>query len=287
MLQPKIDPMLAKNTPRLPAGDTCPGGCLYEPKWDGFRCIMFHHADGQVDLQSRQGRAMARHFPEIVRLAREHLPAGSVLDGELIIWARGRLNFALLQRRLSAGPRNVLEQVVEFPAHLVLFDVLQVPARPRCAAAAAHATTRVAGAAARRRAAAAGALPADQLDRAGPGVAGDLAGRRRRGPGDQGFRRALPVRQTRLAQAPFCLGGPCSAQRAVCVVAGQSGRCREAAVRDNCRPQRRGGWQYRYYFAERAGHRLGMGDARARWSGSRGDLRLKVVPLRVGMARVR
>ena len=119
--------MLAKNVTRLPAADARPGGSLYEPKWDGFRCLAFHDVGGAVELQSRQGRSMARQFPEIVRLVREHVPAGTVLDGELIVWARGRLDFALLQRRLAAGPRKILDWVAEFPAHLVVFDVLQVP----------------------------------------------------------------------------------------------------------------------------------------------------------------
>lgn len=92
-----------------------------------FRCLAFHHADRTVELQSRQGRAMTRQFPDIARLVRDHTSAGVVLDGELIIWAQGRLNFALLQRRNAAGAHRILDAVAEFPAHYVVFDALQVP----------------------------------------------------------------------------------------------------------------------------------------------------------------
>jgi ATP-dependent DNA ligase len=119
--------MLARNIARLPAEDGSAGGMVFEPKWDGFRCIAFHDAQGRVELQSRQRRLMTRQFPDIARLVRENAPHGTVLDGELIIWAGGRLDFGLLQRRNAAGPRRILDAVAEFPAHYVLFDVLQVP----------------------------------------------------------------------------------------------------------------------------------------------------------------
>lgn len=127
--------MLARNTTSLPAADACVGGCRFEPKWDGFRCLAFRPDDGRVELQSRQGRALAGHFPEIARLVRDHVPPGTVLDGELVIWTGNRLDFSLLQRRLTVGPRKVIDWAAEHPAHLVLFDVLQVPpdrdVRPR------------------------------------------------------------------------------------------------------------------------------------------------------------
>lgn len=128
MLRPIVKPMLARNVTALPAAGSCSGGCAYEPKWDGYRCVLFRHADGKVEMQSRAGTAMAAKFPEIARLARDHLPAETVVDGELIIWDRQRLSFALLQRRFAASPRKVLDWVAEFPAHLVLFDVLHSPA---------------------------------------------------------------------------------------------------------------------------------------------------------------
>jgi len=127
MVGPPIDPMLAKNVARLPADDGRAGSVVFEPKWDGFRCIAFHDAQGRVELQSRQRRLMTRQFPDIARLVREHTSPGTILDGELIIWASGRLDFGLLQRRNAAGPRRILDAVAEFPAHYMVFDVLQIP----------------------------------------------------------------------------------------------------------------------------------------------------------------
>ena len=127
MLPPPLSPMLAKSVSRLPANDGRAGSVVFEPKWDGFRALAFHDQQGRVELQSRQHRLMTRQFPDIARLIREHTPPGTVLDGELIIWAAGQLDFGLLQRRNAAGPRRILDAVAEFPAHYVVFDVLQVP----------------------------------------------------------------------------------------------------------------------------------------------------------------
>ena len=80
--------MLARAVTMLPAAEACAGGCVYEPKWDGWRQLAYRFAGGKVALQSRSGRDLTGYFPEIVRLAREHLPGGVVLDGELIIWSR-------------------------------------------------------------------------------------------------------------------------------------------------------------------------------------------------------
>ncbi|KAB1103191.1 ATP-dependent DNA ligase [Micromonospora aurantiaca] len=94
---------------------------LHEPKWDGWRCIAFRETDG-VYLQSRAGRNLTTYFPDITRAIRT-LPHGVVLDGELIVWERGRTNFAQLQRRVTAG-RGLLRLVHDCPAHYVLFDLL-------------------------------------------------------------------------------------------------------------------------------------------------------------------
>ncbi|MFG2045342.1 ATP-dependent DNA ligase [Dactylosporangium sp. NPDC048998] len=108
-----------------------PGGrgtVVYEPKWDGFRALAFVTAD-RVALQSRQGRTLAPYFPDVTRLLRATVPAGTVLDGELIVWDadRGRTSFPALQRRLAAG-RRMLAQTRALPAHYVAFDVLAVAA---------------------------------------------------------------------------------------------------------------------------------------------------------------
>ncbi|MEU4567040.1 hypothetical protein [Micromonospora sp. NPDC023956] len=100
--------MLAAPVDEVPAGPNL----LYEPKWDGWRCLAFRGHDG-VYLQSRAGRNLTLYFPDITRAVRT-LPAGTVLDGELIVWDRGRTNFAQLQRRITAG-RGVLQLASRHP----------------------------------------------------------------------------------------------------------------------------------------------------------------------------
>jgi hypothetical protein len=129
-LRPPIVPMLARPVDALPGPDSCAGGCAYEPKFDGWRCIVFRQRRGAY-LQSRAGRPLAGFFPEIARICREVLPVGVVVDGELVVWEpeAGRTSFALLQRRVSAG-RRVLQFARQHPAHLVVFDLLQMGELP-------------------------------------------------------------------------------------------------------------------------------------------------------------
>ncbi|OKI40591.1 ATP-dependent DNA ligase [Micromonospora sp. CB01531] len=110
--------MLAAPVDAVPEGRDL----VHEPKWDGWRAIAFREADG-VYLQSRAGRNLTTYFPDITRAVRAAVPPGVVLDGELIVWERGRANFAQLQRRVTAG-RAVLHMARECPAHYVLFDLL-------------------------------------------------------------------------------------------------------------------------------------------------------------------
>lgn len=117
VLRRPVAPMLAKPVDAVPEGP----GLVQQPKWDGWRCIAFRETDG-VYLQSRAGRNLTTYFPDITRAIRT-LPPGVVLDGELIVWQRGRTNFTLLQRRVTAG-RGLLSLVRECPAHYVLFDLL-------------------------------------------------------------------------------------------------------------------------------------------------------------------
>src|SRR4051812_49780380 len=102
MLRPPVEPMLAATVRDLPTPGSCAGGCAYEPKWDGWRALLFHDGD-RVFLQSRTGRPLAPYFPEITRIARTALPAHVVVDGELLVWEHdhGRTSFAMLQRRGS------------------------------------------------------------------------------------------------------------------------------------------------------------------------------------------
>lgn len=113
-----VAPMLAAPVDVVPEGP----GLVHEPKWDGWRAIAFREADG-VYLQSRAGRNLTPYFPDITRAIRAAIPPGVVLDGELIVWERGRTNFAQLQRRVTAG-RALLRLARECPAHYVLFDLL-------------------------------------------------------------------------------------------------------------------------------------------------------------------
>src|SRR4051812_24050651 len=96
----------------------------YQPKWDGFRALAWTGPDG-VALQSRHGRDLTRYFPDLCRTLAGHLPAGLILDGELIVWdgAGGRTSFAHLQQRLTAGRRVPTEAA--YPAYFVVFDLLQ------------------------------------------------------------------------------------------------------------------------------------------------------------------
>ncbi|MCB0916977.1 MAG: ATP-dependent DNA ligase [Actinobacteria bacterium] len=125
---PPVLPMLAK-----PTGDTVPErtkngtSLIYEPKWDGFRTLIFVDAQRQVVVQSRNGEDLSYCFPEVVETARG-LPTGVGLDGELVIAQGGRLQFELLGQRIrprsEAGGWKIAELAGEHPAHFVAFDVV-------------------------------------------------------------------------------------------------------------------------------------------------------------------
>jgi ATP-dependent DNA ligase len=116
------DPMLARHVPRLPQPSALPGGCVYEPKLDGYRAILFVGDDG-CRVQSRGGHDITAEFRDVADAAAEQLPAGLVLDGELIVWVRGAMDFGELQRRLArAGKQRIGQPAASF----VAFDVLAV-----------------------------------------------------------------------------------------------------------------------------------------------------------------
>ncbi|MEY2471468.1 MAG: hypothetical protein QOK28_797 [Actinomycetota bacterium] len=117
-LTPPIEPMLAKLARDLPVDSY-----LYEPKWDGFRCMAFVSADG-VDLRSRNQRPLARYFPEVVAdLARL---GACVLDGELIAQRDGTPDFSALLARLHPAQSRSEHLAVATPATFVAFDALAV-----------------------------------------------------------------------------------------------------------------------------------------------------------------
>jgi ATP-dependent DNA ligase len=120
-LSPPIKPQLAKSARDLPPGD----GWCYEPKWDGFRTIVFRDGD-EVHLQSRNGRPMNRYFPDVVEQALA-LPAERfVLDGEMVVTVDGVQEFDLLSQRIHPAASRVERLRKETPADLVAFDLLAV-----------------------------------------------------------------------------------------------------------------------------------------------------------------
>jgi ATP-dependent DNA ligase len=118
-LAPPLEPMLAKLADTLPAE----GEFLYEPKWDGFRAIVFRGAD-DVYIQSRDLRPLDRYFPELHDALLERLPKECVLDGEIVIAAKGGLDFDALQLRLHPAASRVAKLAKETPASFIAFDLL-------------------------------------------------------------------------------------------------------------------------------------------------------------------
>jgi ATP-dependent DNA ligase len=120
-IEPPIEPMLAKLATALPEG----GGFLFEPKWDGFRAIVFRGAD-DVFIQSRDLRPLDRYFPELHAALLSGLPAGCVVDGEIVIATPRGLDFDALQLRLHPAASRVAKLAQETPSRFVAFDALAV-----------------------------------------------------------------------------------------------------------------------------------------------------------------
>jgi ATP-dependent DNA ligase len=120
-IAPPIEPMLAKLAAELPDG----GGLLYEPKWDGFRAIVFRGAD-EVFIQSRDLRPLDRYFPDLHAALLSGLPDRSVVDGEIVIATPKGLDFDALQLRLHPAASRVAKLAQETPASFVAFDALAV-----------------------------------------------------------------------------------------------------------------------------------------------------------------
>ena len=121
-----VAPMLAKLTATIPTG----AGWLYEPKWDGFRCIVVRDGDS-VELASRNERPFTRYFPELLEPLRAGLPDGCVLDGEIVVPAgddRG-LDFDALLQRIHPAESRVTRLAAETPASFVGFDLLALNGR--------------------------------------------------------------------------------------------------------------------------------------------------------------
>jgi ATP-dependent DNA ligase len=118
-IAPPIEPMLAKLVEGIPTG----AGFLFEPKWDGFRAIVFR-GESDLFIQSRDLRPLDRYFPELHDALLERLPRGCVLDGEIVIISENGLNFDALQLRLHPAASRVAKLAKEMPSAFVAFDVL-------------------------------------------------------------------------------------------------------------------------------------------------------------------
>jgi ATP-dependent DNA ligase len=118
-IAPPVEPMLARLADALPEGD----GWLFEPKWDGFRAIVFR-AGHDVYVQSRDLKPLDRYFPELPPALRASLPERCVVDGEIVIATEGGLDFDRLQLRLHPAASRVARLSAETPASFVAFDLL-------------------------------------------------------------------------------------------------------------------------------------------------------------------
>ena len=118
-IAPGYPPMEALATTVLPSGE----GWLYEPKWDGFRCLAFR--DGEtVVLQSKAGQPLTRYFPEIVEAVRALPVSRIVLDGELVLFIDGRVDFDALLQRIHPAASRVQRLAAETPCTYLVFDLL-------------------------------------------------------------------------------------------------------------------------------------------------------------------
>jgi ATP-dependent DNA ligase len=111
--------MLAKRASELPLGGTW----IFEPKWDGFRALVFRDGD-EILIQSRDAKSLNRYFPELLEELRVQLPARCAFDGEIVVARNGALDFEALQLRIHPAASRVALLAREIPASIVLFDVL-------------------------------------------------------------------------------------------------------------------------------------------------------------------
>jgi ATP-dependent DNA ligase len=116
-VMPPVKPMLAKSQPAIPTG------LVYEPKWDGFRCIVFRDGD-EIELGSRNEKPLTRYFPEVVEAVKANLPERCVVDGEIVIVTGDSLDFEALLQRIHPADSRVRKLAAETPASFVAFDLL-------------------------------------------------------------------------------------------------------------------------------------------------------------------
>ncbi|EMY33575.1 ATP dependent DNA ligase [Arthrobacter crystallopoietes BAB-32] len=124
-LRPPVAVALARGVDAIPKADALPGGCRYEPKWDGFRAALIRDSDSTA-LWSRQGKDLTRWFPDLIKAAEAQIPPGCIIDGEAVIWSGDRLDFETLQRRLITPVKSLPGSIREHPANFAAFDLLAV-----------------------------------------------------------------------------------------------------------------------------------------------------------------
>jgi ATP-dependent DNA ligase len=118
-VNPPILPMLAKRVSELPRGE----GWIFEPKWDGFRALVFRDGD-EVLIQSRDEKPLDRYFPELIPPLLKQLPKRCVLDGEVVVAQDGALDFDALQLRIHPAESRIKLLSKQIPASIVFFDLL-------------------------------------------------------------------------------------------------------------------------------------------------------------------
>src|SRR4029450_10342095 len=117
-VMPPVKPMLAKAATKIPVGDV-----YYEPKWDGFRCVVFRDGD-EVELGSRNERPLTRYFPEVVAAVKANLPEKCVVDGEIVVPRGDRRPFADLLQRIHPAESRINLLAEQTPPSFVAFDLL-------------------------------------------------------------------------------------------------------------------------------------------------------------------
>src|SRR3954470_20040349 len=137
-IAPPVEPMLAKLADALPPQ----GDHLYEPKWDGFRAIVFRGAS-ELFIQSRDLRPFDRYFPELQEALLAKLPPGCVLDGEIVIATKRGLDFDALQMRLHPAQSRVMKLAKETPSSFIAFDLLAAGGKNLMAASQSERRTRL------------------------------------------------------------------------------------------------------------------------------------------------
>jgi ATP-dependent DNA ligase len=118
-LTPPLEPMLSEAQDDIPVG----AGWLYEPKWDGFRALIFCD-QGKIQIGSRKGQSLERYFPELVELFPSSLPDPCVVDGEIVIGGERGLDFEALQQRIHPAASRIAKLSQETPASFAAFDLL-------------------------------------------------------------------------------------------------------------------------------------------------------------------